>query len=95
MSNSNNNIMNVPNCKIPNCVTCHSGFAGEACDLCSEGYGVDKKVIGDDLCVECKSAVTHCKGCSNLRIWWNCLACDDGYRVIQMQFADDLCVPIG
>ena len=82
------------NCKIPNCLACHKGFMGEACDQCADGYGVDKKAIGDDLCVECHSAVAHCKECSDLKIWWNCTACDAGFRVIQMPTADDLCVPV-
>jgi len=82
-------------CGIINCVKCHKGWTGQACDKCVDGYGVDKKAIGDDLCVLCASAVNHCQVCSNTKIWWNCLACETGYRVIQMPTADDLCVPTG
>ena len=83
----------VPNCKVQYCETCHAGTTGEDCDKCIDHYGVDRKFIGDDLCVECKSAVPHCSECSNMKIWWSCLACEDGYRVIQVQDGNDLCVP--
>lgn len=80
------------NCKILNCLQCHKGITGEVCDQCKDGWGVDKKTVGDDLCVQCSSIIDHCNSCNNVRIWWNCLACDDGYRVLQNEFSNDLCI---
>ncbi len=83
------------NCRITNCEQCHKGFAGQACDKCISGWGVYKKTVGDDLCVQCSSAVPHCTSCADTKIWWNCYSCEPGYKLVNVMTGDDYCTKAG
>ncbi len=94
LEESTSNSIKDSDCRIFNCIECHKGFMGQACDKCLDTWGVEKKAVGDDLCVDCNSVMPNCTNCSNLRIWWNCLACKEGYRANQDQFGNDSCIKV-